>query len=111
VQDFVRRLMSFGAVYWCPVHPLPRGASAQWLAGDGQAAHAAHLRGVTEYGRDVRICLYEGPVKFRPPVCLGCVQDKCHCLPFFQRPCVFLPMSCCRSCSSATIALILFFCA
>lgn len=55
-QEYMRRLVEFGAVYYCPIHPLPPQKSAR-DSPEGQQqledARAARLAGAARHGKHV----------------------------------------------------------
>jgi hypothetical protein len=56
-QDYVQRLIEFGAVYYCPIHPPPpQHAITDTPEGHQQATdvRAARLAGAARHGKDVR---------------------------------------------------------
>ena len=59
-QEYIQRLIEFGAVYYCPIHPLPpQQLAADTPAGRQQlaAAQAARLAGAARHGKSVRASL------------------------------------------------------
>jgi hypothetical protein len=60
-QGYIQRLLEFGAVYYCPIHPQP----PQQLAADTPEgrqqladAQAARLAGAARHGKSVRTSLF-----------------------------------------------------
>ncbi len=56
-QDFAERLIRFGAVHYCPIHPLPPVNVGREPAGQQQVerAQAARAAGTARHGKDVSI--------------------------------------------------------
>lgn len=71
-QDFAERLIRFGAVHYCPIHPPPVNVGRDDPAGQQQLerAQAARAAGTARHGKDVSIYFLHGPAAEDLLLCL-----------------------------------------